>query len=118
MWVVVACGGADPIATPPPGESTEPTESTPTESTPPEDTGWECNDWYPCQDCGGIGCSAEITACAGDGACGPALNAWAACVLDCGDPPVCAATFTASGGAAASALLACTEASCAAECGL
>lgn len=118
-WIVLitlaACG--DPTT---PETSTPSTPSTPTgeTATTPTDTGWECNPWYPCQECGGVSCGAEIGTCAGDGACGAALNAWAACVLDCGNPPTCAATFAADGGSAAGALLGCVEAACAKTCGL
>jgi hypothetical protein len=115
---VAGCGGATTDTT----KDSSSTESEPT--TPPTsptesvESGWDCNEWYPCQDCGGKSCGAEIGACAGDGACGAALNAWAACVLDCGNPEVCAAEFAAAGGGPADSLLTCVEGSCAAVCGL
>lgn len=117
LWVLCGCGGkADDTAgtATPTGDTSGATD---TDTTGGEDTGWECNPWYPCQDCGGAECGAEIGACVADGTCQPALNTWAACVLDCGNPSACAATFAASG-AAAQALFDCTVASCAEVCDL
>lgn len=119
LVMVLACGGGDSDSVPEtptgsPAGSTTTTSSSTTE-TP---TTWDCNEWYPCQDCGGDHCGAEISACAGDGACGAALNAWAGCVLDCEWPRGCADTFEANGGPRAEDLLACTEQSCADACDL
>lgn len=114
VWVfALACGGKSTEA-----ETTDSSAPTDTTATTPTDTGWECNPWYPCQECGGESCLAEIGACAGDGACGASLNAWAECVLECGDPPVCAAMFEAAGGAPAASLLACVVGACAETCDL
>ena len=85
---------------------------------PAEDTGWECNPWYPCQDCGGAACGPELSDCLSSGACSSGLNAWAACVLDCGDPEACAADFASSGGEPAVGLVSCVSSSCAQECDL
>ncbi|MFT4623698.1 MAG: hypothetical protein ACI8PZ_002354 [Myxococcota bacterium] len=118
ILVFSACGESD-SEFPEPVDLTDTTPVVTTGSDPATvDTGWACNEWYPCQDCGGEFCGAEIGTCAGNGTCGAALNAWAGCVLDCGDPVVCAGTFDATGGAAAEVLLSCTEASCAEVCGL
>lgn len=116
---LVGCGGSDKDgdSVPATGTSTGTSEtSTTTGSTTPST--WECNPWYPCQECGGAECGAEINACAGDAACGPALNAWAECVLDCGYPTACAEVFVDDGGSAADALHACTVARCADVCDL
>ena len=119
----VACGGSTTSPTDTgndPADTTDTTTDASTDTTPSTntDTGWECNEWYPCQDCGGVACAAEITACTSLGACGDALNAWAACVLDCGNPVTCAETFVANGGGPAQPLLDCVTASCADVCDL
>jgi len=102
-------------------ESSETGDASETEDSTPEtetETSWECNAWYPCQDCGGTFCLTEIGSCTSTGNCGSALNNWAACVLDCENPSVCAASFESEGGAPASALLSCVRGSCAEECDL
>lgn len=107
LYASLACSGDDPT-TPdsgaPPANPLTTTSPTVGDDATPTDTGWACNPWYPCQDCGGTWCGPEIGACAADGACGGALNQWAQCVLDCGDPRVCADTFAAEGGARAGEL--------------
>lgn len=116
---LVACGSPsaddddDDTTGVPLGDSTELVDT----ASDTEDTGYECNPWYPCQDCGGGACSSEISACVADSTCQSALNRWAECVLDCERPSDCADTFAQSGAPAAS-LRECVTAGCAEECDL
>lgn len=117
LVLLAACSGdaETPIVTDTADPDPVLTDDTPTLT---EDTGWTCADWYDCQDCGAVSCSDEIGACSGDPACGSALNAWASCVLQCGeDPADCADAFAAAGGPAAPVLFECARSTCPVECG-
>ncbi len=119
LTLLIACDGSTTPASPTSPEDTDDSGTPDAEdSAEPEDTGWECNPWYPCQECGGAQCGATLGPCAGDGVCSAALNAWAACVLACGNPRTCADDFAAAGGSLAGPLLTCVEASCADVCDL
>lgn len=75
-----------------------------------------CADWYACQTCGVKACAAATSTCTKEASCKAALNAWAACVLACGDVTACRSTFVSSGGKSASLLVACLDDKCPTPC--
>lgn len=118
MLSVLACGSGEEPSSPSNDDSGSPTSTATSDTgTPPEST-WECGSWASCQSCGANNCLTEVSACVYDAACSPAVDAWAGCVDQCGNPDDCAATFEAAGGALATALLECVAMRCSAACGM